>query len=47
LEKSAEANNRIQAIRCMRLFTHFKEHASANTKAVYGELIKAVNEEEE
>ncbi|MGS5019197.1 transcriptional regulator [Paenibacillus sp. JJ1683] len=47
LEKSAEANNRIQAIRCMRLFTHFKEHASAHTKAVYGELIKAVNEEEE
>ncbi len=47
LEKSAEANNRIQAIRCMRLFTHFKEHASAQTKAVYGELIKAVNEEEE
>ncbi|MBY7736404.1 helix-turn-helix domain-containing protein [Paenibacillus polymyxa] len=47
LEKSAEANNRIQAIRCMRLFTHFKEHASANTKAVYGELIKAVNEDEE
>ncbi len=31
----------------MRLFTHFKEHASANTKAVYGELIKAVNEDEE
>ena len=47
LEKSAEANNRIQAIRCMRLFTHFKEHASAHTKAVYGELIKAVNEDEE
>ncbi|AUS25815.1 helix-turn-helix domain-containing protein [Paenibacillus polymyxa] len=47
LEKSAEANNRIQAIRCMRLFTHFKEHASAHMKAVYGELIKAVNEEEE
>ncbi|KJK32650.1 transcriptional regulator [Paenibacillus sp. P2(2022)] len=47
LEKSAEANNRIQAIRCMRLFTHFKEHASAHTRAVYGDLIKAVNEEEE
>ncbi|QDY86208.1 helix-turn-helix transcriptional regulator [Paenibacillus polymyxa] len=47
LKKSAEANNRIQAIRCMRLFTHFKEHASAHTKAVYGELIKAVNEDEE
>ncbi|MCP3794708.1 transcriptional regulator [Paenibacillus sp. CH40] len=47
LEKSAEANNRIQAIRCMRLFTHFKEHASAHTRAVYGNLIKAVNEDEE
>ncbi|WP_328802220.1 helix-turn-helix transcriptional regulator [Paenibacillus sp. LX16] len=47
LEKSAEANNRIQAIRCMRLFTHFKEHASAHTKEVYGNLIKAVNEDEE
>ncbi|MCV9948949.1 MULTISPECIES: helix-turn-helix domain-containing protein [Paenibacillus] len=47
LEKSAESNNRIQAIRCMRLFTHFKEHASAHTKEVYGDLIKAVNEEEE
>ncbi|MGG4220359.1 transcriptional regulator [Paenibacillus jamilae] len=47
LEKSIEANNRIQAIRCMRLFTHFKEHASAHTRAVYGNLIKAVNEEEE
>ncbi|MEK5144472.1 helix-turn-helix domain-containing protein [Paenibacillus sp. FSL M7-0134] len=47
LEKSAEANNRIQAIRCMRLFTHFKEHASAHTKAVYGNLIKVVNEDEE
>ncbi|OMF33863.1 helix-turn-helix domain-containing protein [Paenibacillus peoriae] len=47
LEKSAEANNRIQAIRCMRLFTHFKEHASAHTRAVYGNLIKVVNEDEE
>ncbi|KAF6576849.1 transcriptional regulator [Paenibacillus polymyxa] len=47
LEKSAESNNRIQAIRCMRLFTHFKEHASAHTKEVYGNLIKAVNEDEE
>ncbi|MBO3283933.1 transcriptional regulator [Paenibacillus sp. FSL M8-0228] len=47
LEKSAESNNRIQAIRCMRLFTHFKEHASAHTKEVYGDLIKAVNEDEE
>ncbi|MEK5548128.1 helix-turn-helix domain-containing protein [Paenibacillus sp. FSL L8-0689] len=47
LEKSAEANNKIQAIRCMRLFTHFKEHASAHTKEVYGDLIKAVNEDEE
>jgi transcriptional regulator with XRE-family HTH domain len=47
LERSAEANNKIQAIRCMRLFTHFKEHASAHTKAVYGNLIKVVNEDEE
>ncbi|MGF9641611.1 helix-turn-helix transcriptional regulator [Paenibacillus sp. MABNS29] len=47
LERSAEVNNKIQAIRCMRLFTHFKEHASAHTKEVYGDLIKAVNEEEE
>ncbi|WP_336077443.1 helix-turn-helix transcriptional regulator [Paenibacillus sp. 203] len=47
LERSAEVNNKIQAIRCMRLFTHFKEHASAHTKEVYGNLIKAVNEDEE
>ncbi|ALA41479.1 DNA-binding protein [Paenibacillus peoriae] len=47
LEKSAEVNNKIQAIRCMRLFTYFKEHASAHTRAVYGNLIKVVNEDEE
>ncbi|WP_068503589.1 helix-turn-helix domain-containing protein [Paenibacillus kribbensis] len=47
LERSAKVNNKIQAIRCMRLFTHFKEHASAHTKAVYGNLIKVVNEDEE
>ncbi|QNR68905.1 helix-turn-helix transcriptional regulator [Paenibacillus peoriae] len=47
LERSAEVNNKIQAIRCMRLFTHFKEHASAHTRTVYGNLIKVVNEDEE
>ncbi|APB71851.1 XRE family transcriptional regulator [Paenibacillus polymyxa] len=47
LEKSAEVNNKIQAIRCMRLFTYFKEHASAHTRTVYGNLIKVVNEDEE
>ncbi len=47
MEKSVAINNRIQAMRCMRLFVSFKEHAPSDTRTFYRKLANAVGEDEE
>ncbi|MGG1673834.1 transcriptional regulator [Paenibacillus sp. NRS-1783] len=47
MEISIAINNRIQAMRCMRLFVSFQEHAPSNTRAFYRKLVNAVGEDEE